>query len=73
MSSPLFLNIAIYIIMFSEVESMIGQPQTLIDNAKKVSIMHSGTWFNSDITYIFLVVVISYLMHVHHFCLLVTC
>ena len=29
--------------MFSEVESMIGQPQTLIDNAKKVSIMHSGT------------------------------
>ena len=39
MSSPLFLNIAIYIIMFSEVESMIGQPQTLIDNAKRVSIM----------------------------------
>ena len=71
MSSPLFLNIAIYIITFSEVESMIGQPQTLIDNAKKVSIMHSATWFNSDKIYIFLVV--FYLMHVHYFCLLVTC
>ena len=73
MSSPLFLNIAIYIIMFSEVESMIGQPQTLIDNAKKVSFMYSGTWFNSDKIYILLIVVIIYLMHVHHFCLLVTC
>ena len=73
MSSLLFLNIAIYIMMFSEVESMIGQPQTLIDNAKKVSFMHSATWFNSDKIYILLIVVIIYLMHVHHFCLLVTC